>query len=139
MTDPAAIDDPAAAGWTLVEDEGFIATVGPLYVREGVYAFRAGQKHANLIGVVHGGMLMSFADRAMGVTAMAAADGANCVTIQLEMKFLDAGRMGDWITAHSFVVKRTGSMVFMRGEVRDGDRLVATADGVWKILRRRTG
>jgi uncharacterized protein (TIGR00369 family) len=130
-------DDPTAFGWVLVEDEGFIATVGPLYVRDGLYAFRADQKHANLIGRVHGGMLMSFADRAMGVTAMGAADGASCVTIQLDMKFLDAGQMGDWLTAHSTVVKRTGSMVFMRGEIRDGERLVATADGVWKILRRR--
>lgn len=137
MANGTASDDPTGSGWTLVEDEGFMATVGPLYLKEGVYAFRADQKHANLIGVVHGGMLMSFADRAMGVTAMAAADGANCVTIQLDMKFLDSGRMGDWITAHSFVVKRTGSMVFMRGEVRDGSRLVATGDGVWKILRRR--
>ncbi|GJE38771.1 PaaI family thioesterase [Methylobacterium persicinum] len=137
MTDDKGTDDPTAAGWTLVEDDGFIATVGPLYVRDGIYAFRADRKHANLIGVVHGGMLMSFADRAMGVTAMGAADGANCVTIQLEMKFLEAGRMGNWISAQSFVVKRTGSMVFMRGEVRDGERLVATADGVWKILRRR--
>ncbi|MCJ2013845.1 PaaI family thioesterase [Methylobacterium sp. J-076] len=137
MTDDTAGGDPARDGWILVEDEGFIATVGPLYVREGIYAFRAGQKHANLIGVVHGGMLMSFADRALGVTAMAAADGASCVTIQLEMKFLDAGRMGDWLTCRSIVVKRTGSLVFMRGEVHDGERLVASADGVWKILRRR--
>ncbi|MCJ2026819.1 PaaI family thioesterase [Methylobacterium sp. J-067] len=139
MTDTTERDDPAASGWVHIEDEGFIATVGPLYVRDGVYAFRASQKHANLIGVVHGGMLMSFADRAMGVTAMAAADGASCVTIQLEMKFLEAGRMDDWLTCESTVVKRTGSLVFMRGEVRDGERLVATGDGVWKILRSQKG
>jgi uncharacterized protein (TIGR00369 family) len=131
------LDDPVTSGWVHVVDEGFIETVGPLYARDGIYAFRAGQKHANLINNVHGGMLMSFADRAMGITAMGAADGAPCVTIQLEMKFLEAGRMGDWLTGHSFVVKRTGSMVFMRGEIRHGERLVATADGVWKILRRR--
>jgi uncharacterized protein (TIGR00369 family) len=130
-------DDPAAAGWEPVDDEGFMATVGPIYHREGVYGFRAEQKHANLVGVVHGGMLMSFADRAMGVAAMGAADGANCVTIQLEMKFLEGGKLGDWLTSHSFVMKRTGSLVFLRGEVRDGERLVATADGVWKILKRR--
>lgn len=139
MTTSQDSEDPAATGWVHIEDEGFIATVGPIYARDGVYAFRVSQKHANLIGVVHGGMLMSFADRAMGVTAMAAADGANCVTIQLEMKFLEAGRMGDWLTCQSIVVKRTGSMVFMRGEVRDGERLVATADGVWKILRNSKG
>ena len=139
-TDPKTFD-PASEGWAEVEDHGFIAHVGPLHVRAaaGAYAFRAEQKHANLIGVVHGGMLMSFADRALGETAMRAADGANCVTIQLEMKFIDVGRLGDWIVVHPQVVKRTGSLVFMRGDVREGTRLVASADGVWKILRRKPG
>ncbi|MCJ2118655.1 PaaI family thioesterase [Methylobacterium sp. J-001] len=139
-TDPKDFN-PTFEGWTTVEDKGFIAHVGPLHVRDadGAYAFRAEQKHANLIGVVHGGMLMSFADRALGETAMRAADGANCVTIQLEMKFIDVGRLGDWIEVHPQVVKRTGSLVFMRGDVREGTRLVASADGVWKILRRKPG
>ena len=138
MTDTRT-SDPAAEGWIPVEDRGFIAHVGPLHFRpeDGVYAFRAEQKHANLIGVVHGGMLMSFADRALGETAMRAADGANCVTIQLEMKFINVGRLGDWIDVRPQVVKRTGSLVFMRADVREGARLVASADGVWKILRRR--
>lgn len=131
--------DPASEGWAVIADHGFIHHVGPLHFRalDGAYAFRAEAKHANLIGVVHGGMLMSFADRALGETAMRAADGANCVTIQLEMKFIDVGRLGDRIEVVPQVVKRTGSLVFMRADVRDGARLVASADGVWKILRRR--
>lgn len=139
MTTETDALDPAGHGWAPVEDKGFIAHVGPLHLRgsDGAYAFRAEQKHANLIGVVHGGMLMSFADRALGETAMRAADGANCVTIQLEMKFIDVGRLGNWIEIRPQLVKRTGSLVFMRGDVHDGTRLLASADGVWKILRRR--
>ncbi|MCJ2062818.1 PaaI family thioesterase [Methylobacterium sp. J-088] len=135
-TDPF---DPTDASWAPIADAGFIALVGPVHRRasDGAYAFRAEQKHANLIGVVHGGMLMSFADRALGETAMRAADGANCVTIQLEMKFIDVGRLGNWISIHPQVVKRTGSLVFMRGDLRAEGRLLASADGVWKILRRR--
>ncbi|TXM91159.1 PaaI family thioesterase [Methylobacterium sp. WL103] len=124
-------------GWTPIHDTGFIAHVGPVYVRDGAYAFRAADKHANLIGVVHGGMLMSFADRALGETAMRAADGANCVTIQMEMQFVDTARLGDWITLAPEVVKRTGSLVFLRCELRHAARLVGVASGVWKILRRR--
>lgn len=139
MPTETEITAPAGDGWAPIADEGFIDHVGPLFVRarDGAYAFRATRKHANLIGVVHGGMLMSFADRALGETAMRAADGANCVTIQLEMKFIDSGRIGDWLECHPQVVKRTGSLVFMRCDVRDGDRVVASADGVWKILRQR--
>ena len=121
---------------------GFGRTVGPFYSKRDeanneIMAFRVEEHHANGMNNCHGGMLMSFADRALGETAMRAAEGANCVTIQLEMKFIDVGRLGDWIEIRPQVVKRTGSLVFMRGDVRDGTRLLASADGVWKILRRR--
>jgi acyl-coenzyme A thioesterase PaaI-like protein len=131
--------DPAREGWVVVPDQGFVDLVGPIYLRasDGAYAFAAEGKHRNLIGVVQGGMLMTFADRALGVTAMAAADGANCVTIEMQMHFIGAGRIGDWIVARPQVTQRTGSLVFMRAELTAGDRLVGTATGVWKILRRR--
>ncbi|GJD54151.1 PaaI family thioesterase [Methylobacterium dankookense] len=130
--------DETPAGFEPIHDVGFIDHVGPVYRRaDGAYGFRAAQKHANLIQVVHGGMLMSFADRALGETAMAAADGANCVTIQMEMQFIDVARLGDWIEARPEVVRRTGSLVFLRTDLRAGERRVAAATGVWKILRRR--
>jgi acyl-coenzyme A thioesterase PaaI-like protein len=132
-----------AAGWKPVPARDYPAMIGPFLARRAdgawEYAFLPEQRHLNIGGVVHGGMLMSFADRALGETAMRAADGANCVTIQLEMKFIDVGRLGDWIEIRPQVVKRTGSLVFMRGDVREGTRLLASADGVWKILRRRPG
>ncbi|WP_331296893.1 PaaI family thioesterase [Methylobacterium hispanicum] len=131
-------DSDAPPGWEPIRDSGFIAHVGPVYRRaDGAYAFRADERHANLIRVVHGGMLMSFADRALGETAMAAAEGANCVTVQMEMQFIDAARLGDWIETRPDVLKRTGSLVFLRTDLLVGDRRVAYASGVWKILRRR--
>lgn len=131
--------DTAPPGWERVEDEGFIDLVGPVFRRgsDGAYAFRAAQKHANLVGLVHGGMLTSLADRALGVAAMRAADGANCVTIELGMQFVGAGRLGDWIEARPEVVRRTSSLVFLRGEVTSGGAVIGTASGIWKILRRR--
>ncbi|WP_336485414.1 PaaI family thioesterase [Methylobacterium nigriterrae] len=131
--------DPVRAGWEIVADTGFIDLVGPVHHRaaDGAYAFLARPKHANLIGVVQGGMLMTFADRALGVTAMQAAEGANCVTIEMQMQFIGAGRIGDWIEARPQVTRRTGSLVFMRTELTAGERLVGAATGIWKILRRR--
>ncbi|RVU18698.1 PaaI family thioesterase [Methylobacterium oryzihabitans] len=133
--------DLADGSWRPFTDPGFVDLVGPVLVREGdgpaAYAFRAETKHANLIGVVQGGMLMTFADRALGVVAMAAAGGQNCVTIQFEMQFVGAVRMGDVVTLVPEVVRRTGTLAFMRGDLRCRGEVVATATGVWKILRRR--
>ncbi|GJD47558.1 hypothetical protein OPKNFCMD_0266 [Methylobacterium crusticola] len=136
-------DHDPATGWHAFTDPGFIDLVGPVLIRERApgappaFGFRAEPKHANLIGVVQGGMLMTFADRALGVAAMEAAGGANCVTVQFEMQFVSAGRIGAFVTLVPEVVRRTGSLVFMRGDARCDGSVVAAATGVWKILRRR--
>ncbi|WP_020179188.1 PaaI family thioesterase [Methylopila sp. M107] len=128
----------APAGWDLFDGKGFVDLVGPLYWRrtpEGLraFAFTAGDKHANLIGLVHGGMLMTLADRALGVGAWDSA-GRPCVTVQMDMQFLSAVKMGEFAEIAPQLVRLTRSLVFMRGDLKVGDRVAATATGVWKIL-----
>jgi len=137
-TAPAAIFDPAAAGWQPYRDEGFIGLVGPLWTREAdgrhFYAFMAEPKHHNRRGVVQGGMLMTFADRAMGMTCWYANGKQPQATVQLDMHFIDAVRIGEFVECRATVVRRTRSLVFMHGELVAGDRVIATASGVWKTL-----
>ncbi len=137
---PAAAFDPAAHGWEPYEDEGFIGLVGPLWQRPGddgwpVFAFLAAPKHHNRRGVVQGGMLMTFADRSMGVTAWNAAGNQPHATIQLDVHFVEAVQIGDFVEARCEVVRRTRSLVFMRGTLVVGERTVATANGVWKRVK----
>jgi acyl-coenzyme A thioesterase PaaI-like protein len=133
--------DPAAAGWEPYTDEGFIGLVGPLWVRRSGesfrYAFTAQEKHHNRRGVVQGGMLMTFADRSMGMTCWYANERQPQATVQFDMHFVDAVRVGEFVEAHCRVVRRTRSMVFMSAELVVGSRVVATAHGVWKTLGKR--
>src|SRR5215475_2836867 len=130
--------DPAAAGWEPYTDEGFIGLVGPFWVRPSGdsfrYAFRAESKHHNRRGVVQGGMLMTFADRSMGMTCWYANERQPQATVQLDVHFVDAVQMGEFVEAHCRVVGRTRAVVFMSADLMVGERLVATASGVWKIL-----
>ena len=132
--------DPAADGWTSEHEEGFIGLVGPIWstrVPAGPrYGFRAEARHANLIGVVQGGMIMTFADRGLGIMAWDAADRP-CVTVSFETQFVGAGRIGSFIELSGEVVRRTSGFVFMRGLVTSGDDMLATCQGGWKILSRR--
>jgi acyl-coenzyme A thioesterase PaaI-like protein len=136
--DDIAKFDPAAAGWEPYTDEGFIGLVGPFWRRavgdSFAYAFVAQDKHHNRRGVVQGGMLMTFADRSMGMTCWHANGRQPQATMQLDMHFIDAVQIGDFVEAHCRVVRRTRSVVFMSGELMVGDRVVATANGVWKTL-----
>jgi acyl-coenzyme A thioesterase PaaI-like protein len=136
--DTSAAFDPAVAGWEPYRDEGFIGLVGPFWRQaygDGYrYAFRAEPKHHNRRGVVQGGMLMTFADRSMGMTCWYANERQPQATIQLDVHFIDAVQIGDFVEARCRVVRRTRSLVFMSGELMVGDRVVVTANGVWKTL-----
>jgi acyl-coenzyme A thioesterase PaaI-like protein len=130
--------DPAAAGWEPYRDEGFIGLVGPFWRRPHgdsyFYAFLAEPKHHNRRGVVQGGMLMTFADRSMGMTCWYANGRQPQATVQLDMHFIEAVQIGDFVEAKCRVVRRARSLIFMSGELIVGDRVVATANGVWKRL-----
>jgi acyl-coenzyme A thioesterase PaaI-like protein len=130
--------DPAAAGWEPYTDEGFIGLVGPFWRRPSaesyLYAFTALQKHHNRRGVVQGGMLMTFLDRSMGMTCWYANGQQPQATVQLDVQFVDVVQIGQFVEAKCRVVRRTRALVFMRAELLVGERVVATANGIWKTL-----
>ena len=133
--------DPAGAGWEPYTDEGFIGLVGPFWAKpsgdENVaprFAFLAQPKHHNRRGVLQGGMMMTFADRSMGMTCWYANGQKPQATVHLDVHFIDAVQIGEFVEAKCRVVRRTRSLVFMSGEFMVGKRTVATANGVWKAL-----
>ena len=130
--------DPAAEGWEAYSDDGFIGLVGPFWQRfDGEtphFAFRVEPKHHNRRNVLQGGMLMTFADRSMGVTCWYANGKRPQATVHLDVHFVDAVQIGEWVEAHCKVVRRTRSLIFMSAQLMVGERVVGTANGVWKTL-----
>ena len=82
----------------------------------------------------HGGMLMAFADEALGRAAWVANGGRRQVTVQLDTHFIAGAAAGDFIEAECRIVRQTRSLLFMAATLAVGDRIVATSNGVWKIL-----
>ena len=74
-------------------------------------------------------------DTALGLAGREASGGLPSATVQLTVNFLDALKVGEFATVRCQVVRATGSLIFLRGAMTAGGRVVATADGVWKILR----
>ncbi len=136
--------DKAAAklksdGWSIVEATGFIQLVGPLWQRntdgEHEYALITQDKHHNRRGLVQGGVLMTFADRTCGMTARYVTGKQTMATIQLDVHFVEAGQIGDVLISRPRVVRATRSLVFINTEITVEKRCIATANGVFKILR----
>jgi acyl-coenzyme A thioesterase PaaI-like protein len=130
--------DPAAAGWEPYGDEGFIGLIGPFWERRDGdthrYAFLAEKKHHNRRGVVQGGMLMTFADRSMGMTCWYANGQRPQATVHLDVHFVHAVQIGEFVEARCKVVRRTRALIFMSADLVVGERVVATGNGVWKTL-----
>ena len=126
-------------GWKMVETTGFIQLIGPLWQRQidgaHEYALVAEDKHHNRRGLVQGGVLMTFADRTCGMTARFVTDKSTMATIQLDVHFVESGRIGETLISRPRVVRATRSLIFVNTEVTVDKRVIATANGVFKILR----
>lgn len=98
------------------------------------FAFQSDGRHANTGGTLHGGMLMTFADYALCLTAVWDQPGERCVTVSCNCEFVAAGEPGALIEAAGEVVRRTRSLTFVRGQVFTGDRVLLNYSAIVKRL-----
>jgi len=92
------------------------------------------EMHMNAGGVTHGGYVMSMLDSGMGTAAHQVIDGG-AVTINLNINFIGGSKPGDVILGYAKIKRQTRSLIFMYGELKCKDKLLATAEGIWKILK----
>jgi acyl-coenzyme A thioesterase PaaI-like protein len=141
MTD-VATEKLTSSGWTIVDTTGFISLVGPLWQRvvngEHEYAIVAQDKHHNRRGLVQGGLLRTFADRSCGMTARFVSGRPTLATVQMDTHFVDGGKIGEILLSKPRVVRATRSLIFVTTEVTAGNRCIAMANGVFKILKNDT-
>jgi len=86
-------------------------------------------------GVVHGGVLFTMVDTAMGAATMTSlGEGQRCASIEIQMRFLrpvSAGRL----EAATTVVRHGRKVVHLESRVRDTDgALVATGAGTFAVI-----
>lgn len=98
------------------------------------YALVVEQKHMNSSGSLHGGVLMTLADIAMSQTSRAASGAESCSTVSLTCDFIGPGKLGDVIEARVQVTRQTRTMIFLSAKLVCGERVLAVATGLWKIV-----
>jgi uncharacterized protein (TIGR00369 family) len=140
LTQDEVIPDPPP-GFVLSAGRGpFTSHNGPYFHRVSELgleqAFFALPRHCNGFGIVHGGMLSAFLDGLLAGAAGRAA-GGRLVTMQLSVNFLDMGRAGEWVLGEAHATKVTRDIAFVEGCARVGDRDIARASGVFKLMRVR--
>ena len=88
----------------------------------------------NVIGAMHGGVLVTLLDVAMASAAVSLFDfDRTAVTLNLNTSFLEPGR--GRLTADGEVVQHDSSVAWCRGSITDADgRVVARAQGSFRYL-----
>ncbi len=119
--------------------KGFMQNIGDLSFKKKddtnfEFSIKVIEKFLNTGGIAHGGFIATIADTGMGNAAHIAAGNKRCVTINLEIKFISAGKLNDTLIGKIKVLKRTKSLVFISLEIMGLNGIVATASGTWKIL-----
>jgi uncharacterized protein (TIGR00369 family) len=129
------------AGWRTWSRDNFETHTGPFYHRmeeDGQIrcAFRVEKKHLNGASNVHGGAFMSFADYCLFAIASPILEG-QAVTVSFGCEFLDAAREGELVEGTGEIMRAGGSMIFLRGLLKSGDRSLFTFSGTIKRVKRR--
>ena len=97
------------------------------------------ENHLNAAGITHGGFIAAFVDAGAGTAAHRSAESNPCVTVSLELKFISTVRLGQELIGKIKIQKKTKSMIFLTCELLVANKIVATASGVWKILKKLPG
>ncbi|MDP6691186.1 MAG: PaaI family thioesterase [Alphaproteobacteria bacterium] len=140
MSKPAP--PPPLDGYIIYDPvDPFENEAGPFYWRlldDGSHHFvlRTEARHANAYDVIHGGLLMTMADLTMAVTAKAESDDAY-VTVAFNSEFVAAGYAGDLVESRAELVRRTGSMAFVRGRIHVGETTLFVCSAVMKRVGKR--
>jgi acyl-CoA thioesterase len=98
------------------------------------FALTVRPDHRNPYGAVHGGVIYSLVDTAMGAALVTRLEpGERCATLEIKIHYLAAVTTGE-IRAEARVVERGRRVSVLEARVfDDGDRLVALATGSFYI------
>ena len=148
MSDEPGLDKQAAnmAGRTgltppegyerMPEGLGFGDHLQPFYRRidaEDVsFALRVDRQHLNLMGVCHGGAMMTLADIAAASSIRVAGGRQAAIpTINLSFDFVSPGKPGAWLITRSDHVRVKRRFGFCSGAIWDEDTLVCRYSGTF--------
>ena len=89
--------------------------------------------HLNMMGIVHGGVLSSLMDNAMGIAVMLKRPGESTVTSNLNVHFVMPAKEGK-LTVRAHIVHETRRSVTTESRITDGNgELVAISTGSFRV------
>ena len=96
-----------------------------------VWGMKIDDVHRNPYGAVHGGILFTLIDYAMGgALTSVLANGQRCTTLEIKINYVASVTEGD-VRAEAWVVSKGARIAVMEGKVTAGETLLAMATGTF--------
>ena len=129
---------PEAGFKPLFRSSPVIDLIGPVYSKgEGadlVLGLRVENKHCNMRGTLHGGILATLADVALGYTiAFSTKPPTGLVTASLSLDFAGTANVGDWLEAQVDVQKKGSRLAFANCYISVGEERIVRASAVFLV------
>ncbi|PAV25034.1 esterase [Tamilnaduibacter salinus] len=117
----------------------FTELLGPIYEKADcsglVIGLFAEKKHCNARGIVHGGVLGTLADIAMGYSAAFSTEPPTpIVTTSQTLDYAGKANQGDWIEVHTDVQKVGRRTAFANGYFHVDSKRIARASAVFSVV-----
>ena len=94
-------------------------------------------EHANSRGFVHGGLISTLADNAMGLSCARRLGGlSGLLTVNLSVDFLASAHVGQWLAFDTVFVKPGGTLCFTQAFVTADGQPCARANAVFRVMRK---
>ncbi|MDE2364519.1 MAG: PaaI family thioesterase [Hyphomicrobiales bacterium] len=94
--------------------------------------------HLNSRGLVHGGLMTTLADNAMGLScALHLESGPRLLTANLNIDFLSVAEAGRWIAVETTFVKPGRTMCFAQAFISADGEICARANAVFRVAQPR--
>lgn len=124
-----------------VRQSPFWELTGPFYEKDGedgsrYIGVRVAEKHGNMRGIAHGGLIATLADIALGYNISCALGWeVPIATVNLTTDYAGAAQVGDWLEARVDIQRLGRSVMFANTYIYVGDKRIARASGVFSAVR----
>src|SRR5262245_42384827 len=114
----------------------------PLYSKKTenavIIGLRLAKPHTNSRGLIHGGLIASLADNAMGYScALVMGWTTSLVTISLAVDYVGSAEIGQWLAVESEVIKTGSTICFAQSLIKANDTVIARANGTFRVVPKK--
>jgi uncharacterized protein (TIGR00369 family) len=104
-----------------------------------IIGLRLATPHTNSRGLVHGGLITSLADNAMGLSCAVKLDGggSRLVTISLSVDFVRSAQVGQWLAVEPDVIKTGSTIGFAQSLIKADGVVIARANATFRVVKKK--